>query len=120
MVFGQIMFELAKSQQPLASRVVTTAPDVATSTNLTGWANTRGQFALAAKEDEFAKNAVVGMAKWSAGPNGQHIELGIAENNLMLMLGAAGLSHRIHGHRLFPIGTLYAQPRLASPVLCAL
>ncbi len=40
-------------------------------------------------------------------PQGQHIELGIAEMNLFLLLGAAGLSHSLFGQRLLPIGTLY-------------
>jgi hypothetical protein len=30
-------------------------------------------------------------------PEGQHIELGIAEMNLFLLLGAAGLSHSLFG-----------------------
>ncbi len=38
---------------------------------------------------------------------GQHIELGIAEMNLFLLLGAAGLSHSLFGKRLIPVGTLY-------------
>ena len=40
-------------------------------------------------------------------PRGQHIELGIAENNLFILLAALGLSHEIFGTRLIPIGTLY-------------
>jgi pyruvate dehydrogenase E1 component len=40
-------------------------------------------------------------------PEGQHIELGIAEMNLFLLLGAAGLSHSLFGERLIPIGTVY-------------
>ena len=38
---------------------------------------------------------------------GQHIELGIAENNLFLMLAALGLSQSLFGARLLPVGTLY-------------
>src|SRR4030095_14596958 len=45
--------------------------------------------------------------RWGKGQSGQHIELGIAENNLFLMLAAMGLSHSIFGERLLPIGTLY-------------
>ena len=45
--------------------------------------------------------------RWEMGPSGQHIELGIAENNLCLLLAAAGLSHSLFGERLIPIGTLY-------------
>src|SRR3546814_11743932 len=40
-------------------------------------------------------------------PQGQHIELGIAEMNLFILLGALGLSHSLFGERLLPIGTLY-------------
>jgi pyruvate dehydrogenase E1 component len=40
-------------------------------------------------------------------PAGQHIELGIAENNLFLMLAALGLSGDLFGQRLLPIGTVY-------------
>jgi pyruvate dehydrogenase E1 component len=45
--------------------------------------------------------------KWQFSPAGQHIELGIAEMNLFLLLGAAGLSHSLFGERLIPIGTVY-------------
>ena len=38
---------------------------------------------------------------------GQHIELGIAENNLFLLLGALGISENIFGTSLLPIGTIY-------------
>ncbi|MBO0753034.1 MAG: transketolase, partial [Bradyrhizobiaceae bacterium] len=44
---------------------------------------------------------------WEFSPEGQHIELGIAEMNLFTMLSALGLSHAINGERLLPIGTLY-------------
>ena len=47
------------------------------------------------------------MHRWRASPTGQHIELGIAENNLFLLLAAAGLSHSIFGERLLPVGTIY-------------
>ena len=44
---------------------------------------------------------------WEFSPKGQHIELGIAEMNLFILLSALGLSHSINGERLLPIGTLY-------------
>ncbi|MEE9317613.1 MAG: transketolase, partial [Rhodospirillales bacterium] len=50
---------------------------------------------------------VASAQKWGADDRGQHVELGIAENNLFLMLGALGLSHELFGERLFPVGTLY-------------
>jgi pyruvate dehydrogenase E1 component len=40
-------------------------------------------------------------------PGGQHVELGIAENNLFLLLAALGLSEPLFGARLLPVGTLY-------------
>src|SRR5438093_6762499 len=40
-------------------------------------------------------------------PQGQHIELGIAENNLFLLLAALGLAGPLFGTRLLPIGTVY-------------
>ena len=40
-------------------------------------------------------------------PLGQHVELGIAEQNLFLLLGAAGLTPAMTGARILPIGTVY-------------
>ena len=40
-------------------------------------------------------------------PKGQHIELGIAEQNLFLLLGAAGLAPGMTGARVLPVGTVY-------------
>jgi pyruvate dehydrogenase E1 component len=57
--------------------------------------------------DVFAQAKIASAQKWSASNTGQHIELGIAENNLFLMLAAAGLAGDLFGTRLFPIGTLY-------------
>ena len=57
--------------------------------------------------DVFAKAKIASAQKWAATNKGQHIELGIAENNLFLMLAAAGLSGDLFGTRLVPIGTLY-------------
>jgi pyruvate dehydrogenase E1 component len=105
--FGKILAEIAKSGSPLASRIVTTSPDVTVSTNLGAWVNNRGLFARSVKEDIFAARKLLSPQKWDAGPKGQHIELGIAENNLFLMLAAMGLSHSLFGERLLPIGTLY-------------
>jgi pyruvate dehydrogenase E1 component len=55
----------------------------------------------------FAQAKIPSAQKWASADGGQHIELGIAENNLFLMLAAAGLSGDLFGTRLFPIGTLY-------------
>lgn len=105
--FGKIMNDLARSGAALADRVVTTSPDVTVSTNLGGWVNQRGVFHRQDRPDLFRVEKVASALKWHQGPKGQHIELGIAENNLFLMLGALGLSHQIFGQRLLPVGTLY-------------
>jgi pyruvate dehydrogenase E1 component len=105
--FGRILLDLAKSGHPLADRIVTTSPDVTVSTNLGAWVNQRGLFKRRAATDAFAQAKIASAQKWSASNRGQHIELGIAESNLFLMLAAAGLAGDLFGQRLFPIGTLY-------------
>ncbi len=105
--FGRILLDLSKAGGPLADRIVTTSPDVTVSTNLGAWVNQRGLFRRRETADVFAKEKIASAQKWSGTSKGQHIELGIAENNLFLMLGAAGLSGDLFGTRLFPIGTLY-------------
>jgi len=105
--FGKLLDSLARSGAPLADRIVTTSPDVTVSTNLGPWVNRRGLFARAEAADVFRSENVASLQKWAMAPDGQHIELGIAENNLFILLAALGLSHALFGERLIPIGTLY-------------
>ncbi len=105
--FGKIMNVLGRSTSDLASRIVTTSPDVTVSTSLGGWVNQRSPFHIKKREDIFRQMHVPSPQKWSQQPKGQHIELGIAENNLFLLLGALGLSHDLFEQRLIPVGTLY-------------
>ena len=105
--FGKILDALAKSKTELADRIVTTSPDVTVSTNLGPWVNRRSLFARESKGDTFREQQIPSTQKWQFSPTGQHIELGIAEMNLFLLLGAAGLSHSLFGERLIPIGTVY-------------
>lgn len=105
--FGKIMYDLAGSPTDLADRIVTTSPDVTQSTNLGGWVNRRGIFARDEKHDVFREQRVPSAQKWEFSDAGQHIELGIAENNLFILLAALGLSHEHWGKRLFPVGALY-------------
>jgi pyruvate dehydrogenase E1 component len=86
---------------------VTTSPDVAVSTNLSAWINKRGVFHRTLRSDVFQDEKIASPLKWFLGPKGQHIELGIAENNFFLMLAAAGLSESLFGSRLLPVGTVY-------------
>ena len=105
--FGRILFDLAREQTEFARRIVTTSPDVTVSTNLGGWVNRRGVFDRTPGEDRFKEEKIASTYRWTQGPQGQHIELGIAENNLFIVLAALGLSHSLFGERLIPIGTLY-------------
>jgi pyruvate dehydrogenase E1 component len=105
--FGAILNEIARTQDEYAARIVTTSPDVTVSTNLGAWVNRRGLFAREAMADTFKSERVPSTFNWEFSPKGQHIELGIAEMNLFILLSALGLSHAINGERLLPIGTLY-------------
>jgi len=105
--FGRILLDLAKGGTALARRIVTTSPDVTVSTNLGAWVNQRGLFRRKDLADTFHAARIPSAQKWSGGSAGQHVELGIAENNLFLMLAAAGLSGAMFGERLIPIGTVY-------------
>ena len=105
--FGLILNDIARSPDPIAARIVTTSPDVTVSTNLGSWVNRRGLFAHEDRTDVFRNEKIPSSYAWSYSPKGQHIELGIAEMNLFLLLSALGLAHAIHGERLLPIGTVY-------------
>jgi pyruvate dehydrogenase E1 component len=107
MAFGRILLDLAKSGEALADRIVTTSPDVTVSTNLGAWVNQRGLFRRNELQDVFRAAKIPSAQKWSGHDAGQHIELGIAENNLFLMLAALGLSGPLFGTRLLPVGTVY-------------
>ena len=105
--FGRILMDLSKDGGEFADRILTTSPDVTVSTNLGAWVNSRGLFRREQRGDVFAEAKIPSAQKWSAHNQGQHLELGIAESNLFLMLAAAGLAGDHFGRRLVPIGTLY-------------
>ncbi|MEO9188764.1 MAG: transketolase [Acetobacteraceae bacterium] len=108
--FGDILAEIGRGQgayAELAAHIVTTSPDVTVSTNLGPWVNRRGVFDRHTRNDVFRDSKLASAQRWGMSPKGQHIELGIAEQNLFLLLGAAGLTHALTGARLLPIGTVY-------------
>ena len=105
--FGALLNEIARGTSELAARIVTASPDVTVSTNLGPWVNRRRLFAREAMADTFKGERIPSTFTWEFSPSGQHIELGIAEMNLFILLSALGLSHTINGERLLPIGTLY-------------
>ncbi len=105
--FGRILLDLAKSDEMLADRIVTTAPDVTQTTNLGAFVNQRGLFRRQELADVFQKAKIPSAQKWAQHAAGQHIELGIAENNFFLLLASLGLAAPHFGTRLLPIGTVY-------------
>ncbi|MEM7214333.1 MAG: transketolase [Pseudomonadota bacterium] len=105
--FGKILDDIAKGDSEFASRIMTTSPDVTGTTSLGPWVNRRKLYARDELPDVFIEHRIPSTAKWIFAPEGQHIELGIAEMNLFLLLAAAGLSHSVWGKRLMPIGTVY-------------
>jgi pyruvate dehydrogenase E1 component len=110
--FGALLNEIGRDKADYAARIVTTSPDVTVSTNLGAWVNRRGLFARQVVADTFKRQRIPSTFNWEFSPRGQHIELGIAEMNLFILLSALGLSHAIHGERLLPIGTVY------DPFIC--
>jgi len=100
--FGRILVDLARDDS-VRPYLVTTAPDVATSTNLGGFINKVGVFSPT-EQRIWSEDPVM---KWSEGPTGQHIELGISEMNLFLLLGQLGLSWDLSRQPLLAIGTVY-------------
>ncbi len=102
--FARCLQDLAGVDE-VANHVVTTSPDVSISTGLGGWINKRGVFAPV--EEEVFELEDSGPLKWAPGPKGQHIELGISEMNLFLLLGQLGLGAELHGTQLLPVGTVY-------------
>ena len=101
--FGRTLVRLA-GIDGVAERLVTTSPDVAISTSLGGWINKAGVFSPDYRPDYSAAETLL---RWKPGPEGHHIELGISEMNLFMLLGQLGLSHDHHGEMLLPIGTVY-------------
>jgi pyruvate dehydrogenase E1 component len=101
--FGRVLGKLGRL--PVGEHIVTLSADVAVTTHLAGWINRKGVWAASARPDFFAETPQA--MQWKESPAGQHVELGIAEHNLFLALGAFGLSRELSGVPLLPIGTLY-------------
>ena len=102
-VFGRLLTRLADAGE-LGRRLVTTSPDVAVSTNLGGWINKVGVYAPTEKPHFGGGTSLLA---WHESPEGRHIELGISEMNLFLLLGQLGLAHELSGEVILPIGTVY-------------
>ena len=103
---GRALLDLTREAPEAARRVVTVSPDVSSSTNLGGWVNKVGVWSARERTDWFADDAET-ILHWREKPTGQHIELGIAETNLVGLLGELGATWSRWGQPLFPIGVLY-------------
>jgi pyruvate dehydrogenase E1 component len=104
--FGRFFSELRRVAPDVAARVVTVSPDVASSTNLGGWINQVGMWQIGERIDWFADDDET-LLRWRESDHGQHIELGIAEVNLVSLLGELGSTWSRDGQALLPIGTMY-------------
>jgi pyruvate dehydrogenase E1 component len=103
---GRALLDLTRSAPDAAARVVTLAPDVSSSTNLGGWVNKVGVWAARERVDWFADDPET-ILHWRERPTGQHLELGIAETNLVGLLGELGATWSRWGQPLLPIAVLY-------------
>ncbi len=104
--FGRFFVDLAHAAPETAAHVVTVSPDVASSTNLGGWINRVGIWRVGERIDWFADDSDT-LVRWRESEHGQHLELGIAEGNLVGLLGELGVTWARDGQPLLPIGTLY-------------
>jgi pyruvate dehydrogenase E1 component len=104
--FGRFFADLAREAPAVAERVVTVSPDVGTSTNLGGWINKTGVWAMGERIDWFADDTDT-LVRWRESDHGRHIELGIAEVNLVGLLGELGATWSRDGQPLLPVGTIY-------------
>lgn len=103
---GRTLVDLTRAAPDVARRVVTVSPDVSSSTNLAGWINKVGVWSVEERRDWFDDDAET-MMHWRERPSGQHIELGIAEVNLVGLISELGATWSRWGEPLFPIGTIY-------------
>lgn len=103
---GRVLLDLTREAPEAAKRVVTVSPDVSSTTNLAGWVNKVGVWSATERHNWFADDAQT-LMHWNERPTGQHMELGIAETNLVGLLGELGATWSRWGQPLFPIGVLY-------------
>ncbi|RBY76303.1 pyruvate dehydrogenase [Blastococcus sp. TF02-09] len=103
---GRTLLDLNRAAPEVGRRVVTVSPDVSSSTNLGGWVNKVGVWSHEDRRDWFADDAET-ILHWREKPTGQHIELGIAETNLVGAISELGVTWSRWGQPLLPIGVLY-------------
>ncbi len=104
--FGRFFVDLVHDAPEVAERVVTVSPDVASSTNLGGWIN-KGEIWSVGERRDWFKDDPQTLVHWHESTRGHHIELGIAETNLVGLLSELGATWSRYGQPLLPIGTIY-------------
>ena len=103
---GRALLDLSRDAPEVATRIVTVSPDVSSSTNLAGWLNKVGVWSTDERRNWFDDDRETIM-HWREKPTGQHMELGIAETNLVGLISELGATWSRWGQPLFPIGVLY-------------
>jgi pyruvate dehydrogenase E1 component len=103
---GRLFVDLAHEAPEVAEHIVTVSPDVASSTNLGGWINRSGIWSIGERIDWFADDSDT-LVRWRESDHGRHVELGIAEVNLVSLLGELGATWSRDGRPLLPVGTIY-------------
>jgi pyruvate dehydrogenase E1 component len=103
---GRVLLDLSRDAPDVAKRIVTVSPDVSSTTNLGGWLNKVGVWSIGERQNWFDDDDDT-VLHWRERPSGQHIELGIAETNLVGLIGELGTTWSRWGEPLFPIGVLY-------------
>ncbi len=103
---GRTLLDLSRSHPDIGRRIVTVTPDVSSSTNLGGWVNKMGVWSASEQRDWFADDGET-ILHWRERPTGQHVELGIAETNLVGLISELGATWSRWGEPLLPIGVVY-------------
>lgn len=103
---GRALLALTRDAPAAAERIVTISPDVSSTTNLAGWLNKVEVWSSTERRNWFDDDSETIM-HWREKPTGQHMELGIAETNLVGLMGELGATWSRWGEPLFPIGVMY-------------
>ena len=104
--FGRFFFDLVREAPEVAERMVTVSPDVA-SLHQPRRLDQQGRHLVGGRPARLVRRRPRHARALARVDHGQHIELGIAEANLVGLLGELGATWRRDGQPLLPIGTIY-------------
>jgi pyruvate dehydrogenase E1 component len=103
---GRTLLDVVRAAPEVGARIVSVSPDVSSSTNLAGWVNKVGVWSHDERRNWFADDTET-ILHWRERPTGQHIELGIAEVNLVGAMSELGATWSRWGQPLIPVGVMY-------------